>query len=566
MTRSLYSGRDSIAGARWSAARRTRPLGTSLISLLLAMYVLLLANASFWRSLWNAMAPARLADFQLLLAVAGMLLALFWMLFALVGWRHMAKPAWIALIAVAFGAAYFMDSYGLVVDRVAIQSVLETDAREASEWVSWRMLPYVLAALVPSVWLVRVRLQVGSLPRELAAKTLIVVAVVAVIGSGVLLNFQRLSSLARNHRQLQHMINPTTVVQSVYGYARRQVAPRPTSVIPVLTDATLGPSWTKEARKRVLVLVVGESARASSFSLLGYERATNPRLAQADTIAFRHVHSCGTSTAVSLPCMFTDLGEARYSELAGRGRESLLDVLKRAGLASMWFDNNTGSKGVAARSGQVSVAEDRDPAYCAAHGCYDDILVDRLRRILDDPQPPTLIVLHQKGSHGPSYFERYPPAFRRFQPTCDSNELADCTREQIVNTYDNSILYTDHNLAGVIDALRQRQDRLDSVMLYISDHGESTGEKGIYLHGAPSFMAPDEQTRVPMILWFSAGFPQRFGIDTDCVREREDSALSHDVLFHSVLGLLDVRTHGYRASLDLLAGCRPPIARMPPLT
>ncbi len=533
-------------------------LSTSVASLLLAAYVLLLANVSLWRSVWHALAPVTPADAPFVFTVAVMLLMLFWMVFALLGWRGVAKPAWVTLLAITFSAAYFMDSYGLVVDRVAIQSVFETDPREASEWFSARMLPYVVGALIPTIWLLRLQLSFRPWTRELVAKAGVIVLVVTVIGSGILTYFPKLSTIARNHRELQHMINPTTVLQSVYGYARRLVAPRPTTVIPVLTDAKLGSSWTGAARRRLLVLVVGESARASSFSLNGYTRETNPRLAQENVINYGDVHSCGTSTAISLPCMFTDLGETNYTDLTGRGRESLLDVLKRAGLASLWIDNNTGSKNLAARSGEVSVAADRDPKYCGEQGCYDDILVARLRDVLDGKEPPAVVVLHQKGSHGPSYFERYPPEFRRFTPTCESNELDDCTREEIVNTYDNSILYTDHNLAGVIEVLREREDRLDSAMIYVSDHGESTGEKGMYLHGAPSFMAPLEQSQIPMVLWISPTFSDRFAIDTGCLREHRGSSLSHDVLFHSVLGLLDIQTRGYKRPLDIFAGCRLP--------
>jgi lipid A ethanolaminephosphotransferase len=267
------------------------------------------------------------------------------------------------------------------------------------------------------------------------------------------------------------------------------------------------------------------------------------------------VRSCGTSTAVSLPCMFSDLGQARYSDGAARARETLLDVLAHAGLQALWIDNNTGSKHIAWQQEEDFLAESQDARRCNAAGCFDEILVDELRRRLAAGAPPALIVLHQKGSHGPSYFERYPPAFRRFTPTCESNELEDCTREQIVNTYDNTILYTDHVLGEVMDALRAHQGDLDSAMLYIADHGESTGEHGFFLHGAPDFMAPPEQTRIPMLLWLSTGFGADTGLDRACIAEHATRPYSHDHLFHSVLGLLDVQTRDYDPRLDLAQGC-----------
>lgn len=528
------------------------------VALLLASYVLLLCNRSFWGTLQRALGPASLADLPLLAAVAVALLALLWILFTLVAWRWIAKPLWILLLLLAVVAAYFMDSYGLVIDRLAIQSVIETDTSEASEWISLHMLAYLLLAAVPSLWLLWLPLRFPSWHRDLLGKLLGILLAVAVIAAVLMLNFQQLSSMARNHRELGHLIAPTNVLQSLYGYAKRRSGADMAagSVATVAPDARRGPSWEQGERPRLLVLVVGESARASSFSLLGYPRVTNPRLASEGTYNFGNVSSCGTNTAVSLPCMFSDLVQANYSQSRFRARESLLDVLQRAGVRTQWLDNNTGSKHIALRTGEVSLAQAQDQAFCNASGCFDSILLDRLRTLLDSGQPRELIVLHQKGSHGPSYHERYPAEFRRFTPTCESNDLGDCERQQIINTYDNTILYADHNLAEIIDLLRIHANAFDSAMLYVSDHGESTGEGGMYLHGAPAFMAPEQQTRVPMILWLSDAWAQRDAIDRSCLQHEQSKSLSHDYLFHTVLGLLDVATEIYRPDLDLLANCR----------
>ena len=532
---------------------RRRALGTPLASLLLAAWVLLTANAAFWSRLWHALAPIAAADLLLLGGLGIILLAVLWSLFALPAWPRVARSAWALLLLLAATAAYFMDTYALVIDRAAIQSVFETDLHEAREWASWRMLFYLALAAAPLLMLTRVRLRFAAWPRELAGKLAIVSVAAAAIALGMVLAFQPLSSLARNHRELAHLLNPTGALRAVYGYTRRRFA-APMQRAPVGADAHPGPSWRDAPRPRVLVLVVGESARAQSFGVLGYARATTPRLAASDAIAFSDVHSCGTSTAVSLPCMFSNLGQAAYSDGAGRARETVLDVLAHAGLRAVWIDNNTGSKHIAWQQEERFAAQDAER--CNAAGCFDEILVDELRRRLAAGDPPALIVLHQKGSHGPSYFERYPPAFRRFLPTCESNALERCTQAQVVNTYDNTILYTDHVLGEVIDLLRAHQRELDSAMLYVADHGESTGEHGFFLHGAPGFMAPPEQTRVPMLLWLSSGFGAGTGLDRGCVAARAAWPFSHDHLFHSVLGLLDVRTRDYDARLDLAYGCR----------
>ncbi|MNN33616.1 Phosphoethanolamine transferase EptA [compost metagenome] len=160
------------------------------------------------------------------------------------------------------------------------------------------------------------------------------------------------------------------------------------------------------------------------------------------------------------------------------------------------------------------------------------------------------------GSHGPAYFKRYPPAFEKFTPVCRSNDLSACSRESIVNGYDNTLLYTDYVLSSLIDLLRKNESRLDTAMLYLSDHGESLGEYNLFLHGTPYLLAPDQQKHVGMLAWFSEGYRQSFALDDACLRQRSGEPLSQDNLFHSMLGLLEVRTRSYDPGLDLFAACR----------
>jgi lipid A ethanolaminephosphotransferase len=320
----------------------------------------------------------------------------------------------------------------------------------------------------------------------------------------------------------------------------------------------------------VFVLVVGETARAANFSLLGYPRMTNPELARLGVTAFRDVHSCGTSTEVSVPCMFSPYGRADYDERRIRNSEGLLDVLARAGYAVKWLDNQSGCKGVCKGAGVEyrKIDPESDATLCTAGECFDGVLVRELAAELSKVRQDTVIVLHMMGNHGPAYFRRYPPEFRRFTPDCATAELRDCSREQVVNAYDNAILYTDHVLAGVVNALTAHEGELDSAMLYVSDHGESLGEGGLYLHGLPYSIAPGTQTHVPLLTWQSHGFAGEMGLDVRCLGTHAGDPLSHDNLFHSVLGVLDVHTRVYRPELDLFADCRHSVnsryARMSP--
>jgi lipid A ethanolaminephosphotransferase len=317
----------------------------------------------------------------------------------------------------------------------------------------------------------------------------------------------------------------------------------------------------------LVVMVVGETARAANWQLNGYAKATTPELAQLGTppvINFKDVTSCGTNTETSLPCMFAPVGRRDYDESRIRGSQSLLHVLNRAGVGVLWRDNQSGCKGVCEGLPQEEVLQLNPPGLCADGRCMDEALLlgldERLKAASAAGTKPgtQLLVLHQLGNHGPSYFRRFPPAFKRFTPQCEHDDLRKCSTEEIVNAYDNALLYTDHVLARLIQQLRAAQDRVDSVVLYVSDHGESLGENNLFLHGLPYAIAPDLQKRVPMVMWFSSGAEASTGVDTTCLQRRATQPTAHDHLFHTLLGLVDVKTALYEKDWDLAKDCRTP--------
>lgn len=193
---------------------------------------------------------------------------------------------------------------------------------------------------------------------------------------------------------------------------------------------------------------------------------------------------------------------------------------------------------------------------CGEDGCFDEILLFRLQEYINKLDQDAVIVLHQQGSHGPSYFKRYPKAFAQFQPECNKTDVYNCSYEEVVNAYDNTILYTDYFLSRVIDLLKLNSQTHDTAMLYVSDHGESLGENGVYLHGLPYMFAPQQQTHVPFILWLSENFSRDQDIDTACLRRQQNQPLSHDNILHSVLGVMGVQTRKYIEKKDIFSGCQ----------
>ncbi|WP_271412088.1 phosphoethanolamine transferase [Pseudomonas sp. Q1-7] len=527
------------------------------LAFLASLLLLSIYNLPLWRHLF-AIVPADADGLGMRIAFGVMVLAIFTFVLALLSFRRIFKPLLIVLFLVSSGVAYFMSQYGVMVDANMLRNVAETDVNEVRDLLSFKLLLFVLLLGVLPSWLLwRLPVRHQSLGRELAGKLVLALGSVAVLGAVALANYQGLASLLRNHHELRLLVVPSNYLNASYGYLREQWAVASEPLRQIGTDARKSAAWDTHQRKSLTVLVIGESARAENFGILGYDRDTTPRLRNEPGVtAFRNVRSCGTETAVSVPCMFSNMGRADYDAAQARSQEGLLDVLKHAGLKVDWRDNQSGCKGTCDRVAQENVSHAKDPDLCRDGECHDEILLKDLQAYIDNLKDDSVLVLHQMGSHGPDYAKRYPARFETFTPVCNSNALNDCSRQSIINAYDNTLVYTDYLLSSLIDLLRQNQDKVDTAMLYISDHGESLGEYNLFLHGTPYLLAPDQQKHVPLLTWFSDGYRQDFALDTACLAAERDKPLSQDNLFHSVLGLLQVRTEEYRGGLDLFASCR----------
>ncbi|AGI24521.1 hypothetical protein H681_13255 [Pseudomonas sp. ATCC 13867] len=519
-------------------------------------------NLPLWRHLLD-ITPAGWSGRLLVGAFALLLLVCFNLILTLFAFRGVLKPVLGALLLLSAGVAYFMNQYGVLIDVEMLRNVLETDPSEVRDLLSFKLGAYLLLlGALPVALLWRLPIAYRPWPRELLSKAGVGVASMLMIGGIALGNYQGLSSMLRNHHELRFQITPSNTVGALFSLAKGKTVASHAPLRPVASDAERSASWRAHPRKSLTVLVVGESARAENFALNGYGRDTNPRLsAEQGVINFSDVHSCGTETAVSVPCMFSDLTRQHYSDSEAKSQEGLLDVLKRAGFQVLWRDNQSGCKGTCDRVSFQDMSHSKDLALCGDGECHDEILLKDLQAYIDGLDRDTVLVLHQMGSHGPAYYKRYPKDFEKFTPVCQSNDLSACSRDSIVNGYDNTVLYTDHVLANLIDLLRSNQSKLDTAMIYMADHGESLGEYNLFLHGTPYVLAPDQQKHVGMLAWFSEGYQQSFALDGACLRQHSAQPLSQDNLFHSMLGLLEVRTRTYNAGLDMFAGCREPSVR-----
>ncbi|MBL0797907.1 phosphoethanolamine transferase [Pseudomonas sp. B7] len=527
------------------------------VTLFASAFLLAGFNFVLWQHLFDITA-ADGKGIALRIAFGVMIFAAYNIVLTLLAFRPVLKPVLTLLFMVSAGVDYFMSQYGVMIDAGMFRNFAETNATEVRDLLSLKLLAYIFfLGVLPSWLLWKVPVNYRRWHRELLSKVVVSVASVAVIGGVALANYQGLSSLFRNHHEIRLMLVPSNYIGASAGYLREQVASVHQPFVTIGEDAQRNAAVQNHPRKSLTVLVVGESARAENFGILGYGRDTTPKLdKEAGLIAFTDVHSCGTETAVSVPCMFSNMGRKNYDASKAKNEEGLLDVLKRAGIDVIWRDNQSGCKGTCDRVTLQDVSNLKDPALCANSECRDEILLQGLQSFIDHLDKDTVLVLHQMGSHGPEYFKRYPKEYEHFTPVCESNALNNCSRESIVNGYDNTLVYTDHVLSSLIDVLRSNQDKVDTAMLYLSDHGESLGEYNLFLHGTPYMLAPEQQKHVAMLAWFSDSYQKSYSVDTHCLQMSRDKPLSQDNLFHSMLGLLEVQSKVYQPDLDMFAGCR----------
>ncbi|MBD8643889.1 phosphoethanolamine transferase [Stenotrophomonas sp. CFBP 13724] len=524
-------------------------LSTEALIALASLFFAIAGNGLFWNS---AMATHP-GSLRYALSLLLLLLGTHAFLLGLLVWRWNAKVVVSTLLMLTMLASHYMGRYHIYLDADMLRNVLATDRRESSELLTASLAGPLLLGLVPTLAVWRLQLTDRRWTGALSWRAGFLLLAAGVAVGGALLSFQEISALMRSQREVRYLATPANVLlglpRALRGDNLVQRAPK----LPIGVDAQ-AMHHASGSRPRLLLVVLGETARAQNWGLNGGSRQTTPELAQKPVINFPDMHSCGTSTEVSVPCMFSPWGRVDYDEKKIRAHQSLLHVLDHAGIGVLWRDNQSGCKGVCEGLPLQSLADATTPGLCANGRCLDEILLQDLPAQARAKPGDRVIVLHQLGNHGPAYFERYPPRFRRFTPTCDTVELGRCTREQIANSYDNALLYTDHVLAQAIGTLQGMED-YDTALIYVSDHGESLGEKGLFLHGIPYAIAPEEQTHVPMTMWFSPSFARNRGLDLACVRQRAGRYTDHDALFSSVLGLMQVRTALYAPQRDLFAAC-----------
>ena len=526
------------------------PYSITLIALLTAAFIVIFDNRLFWHNVATKLGVESFLQSSLMLSSGALLILLFTAVFLLTSFRPTFKPFLLCLLLIAATVSYFSDSYGVIIDKSMVHNILETDFQEARELFTWPLLWHLLLyGFLPAALVLLAPIRYPQRFRGLLFRAGMVVACLAIIVSLFVTSYKEFVLFGRANRELQVFINPTYPIYAFQKVLKKKYFAHddePLQVIAADAVRNDGPQPT------VVILAVGETARAKELGLNGYSRNTTPFTSDLGVINFSDVNSCGTATAESVPCMFSSLDKDNFSRDKASRLENLLDILQRTGVKVVWRDNDSGSKGVADRVTYEDFSKKGDERFCDDSNCYDEVLLDGLGDLIRNNKGDLLVVLHLKGSHGPSYYKRSPSDHKLFLPECTQDNVQDCSQQTIVNAYDNTIVYTDYVLSKVIDLLKAQNS--NTAMLYLSDHGESLGENGIYLHGLPYALAPSEQTHIPMLFWASPEFLDSHHLSKASLLAKQHEPLSQDNLFHSLLGLFDVKTAVYQNSLDMFAG------------
>ncbi len=525
-----------------------KSIGQTKLIIFVAVFWLLLANGRFFGQVL-AVYPVNLSNSVFLLSLFIVFSCVNVLLLALLCWRYTAKPVLMVLLLVTSATAYFMDSYHIIIDDVMLDNIIKTDTAESLDLLSLKLFFYLTFLwLLPALWVYRVAIVQPPFRTALWEKLQLMAGALALAVGLIVLLGQFYAPFFREHKPLRFYSNPSYYLYSLGKYLSQSTKQN----LPLKSIGLDAKISSTDAYRELIIFVVGETARADHFALNGYPRPTNPLLSQQQVISFSNVWACGTSTAVSVPCLFSIYGRDDYDPEQAHATENVLDILQRVGVNVLWLDNNSDSKGVAERVPYESYkTPDKNPM-CDSE-CRDVGMLSHLQAYINaHPKGDIFIVLHQMGNHGPAYFKRYPPQFEKFTPTCQTNQLEQCTPEQINNSFDNAILYTDYFLNKTIELLKKNSQQFEAILFYISDHGESLGENGLYLHGLPYFIAPDAQKQVPLILWFSDSFDNYHENHVLGLKQKSQQLYSHDHVFHTVLGLLEIKTDVYDPKQDII--------------
>ena len=508
-----------------------------LVCVFLSIYTIVFTNSSFLKFLTNQEINHSM-QVQIILFVFAFNL----LIFAIVLLPVIFKILVAIILMISTIVDYFMRQYSILLDGEMLCNVFYTDISEVAELINPDLIiTLIIKFAIPSLILMWMPITwIKGLVKNIMHYVISVSAAIALLCCSIAVEPKTFNFINMNSLFFKTSVVPFNFFcasGSLLGKQKVNEAFDKSS----LNDVKIG-SLINTAKKKVFIFVVGESVRSGNFSLNGYDKSTNPLLKDIkNLISFTDVTACATSTFQSVPCLFSSKTGTDF-KIKENSVVNALDIVAKAGFKVRWYENNSESYGAAIRHEII----DLDPIKQ-----FDGAFIDILKKEIEVSNQDLFLVFHTIGSHGPLYHKRSTEETKRFFPECNSNQFNRCSDQEIVNAYDNSIIYTDYVMASLIKLLDR--DDIDAALLYIGDHGESLGEYGVYLHAFPYSIAPKEQLKVPFILWLNDSFIINNNIDFEALSRFRNWQLSHDHIFHTTLGLLGIETNFLDHKLNLTA-------------
>ncbi|MDU8885385.1 phosphoethanolamine--lipid A transferase EptA [Yeosuana sp. MJ-SS3] len=484
----------------------------------------LLFHFTFFKFVFNNLDYKSLNGITIIISLVILMLVLnafvFYLIFFLS--RYVGKLLLVLFFIINAIAIYFINTYNVIIDETMIGNVLNTNYEEASSFFSLRLIMYLIVlGIIPSIIIIKIKTLKVPFKKFLKTFLLTFVFVLAVVFA----NTSNWLWIDKNSTELGGLVMPWSyVVNTSLFYIHKSQENKKEILLP---NAKI-----KDAKKSVAVLVIGESARSENFSLYGYERPTNPLLSKTENVYSFNATACATYTRAGIKCILEHTNTKKLYEV-------LPNYLYRNDVEVIWRTTNWGEPPIHIKNFYNKKDLRKN---CEGDTCnYDEILLNGLKeQILASNKNKIFIVLHTSTSHGPTYNKKYPKEFERFKPVCSSVELGKCSREELINAYDNTIIYTDYILSRLVDNLKQLK-AYNSMMLFVSDHGESLGENNLYMHGIPASFAPKEQLEIPFIVWLS----------DSSKKLKPYEVLSQNHVFSSVLNFLAIESPIYNESMNI---------------
>lgn len=493
-------------------------------ALLMSIVNFLFFHLPFYKFVFNSVDYKSLNGVIIIVGLIILMLVVNFLVFYLICYlsRYVGKSLLVIFFNINAIAVYFVNTYSVIIDESMMSNVINTNFEESSSFFSFKLILYLIfLGILPSIYIVKVKTFKANLKQFSVTISLTLLFILILVFA----NASNWLWIDKNSKTLGGLAMPWSYsVNTGLFYAHKHKKNQKEIILP---NATI-----TNNEKTIVVLVIGESARSQNFSLYGYKKNTNPLLSKRENLYHFDANSSATYTTEGVKCI---LAHKYTSDLY----EILPNYLYRNNVEVFWRTTNSGEPPV-----HIQYYQNRNDLmpYCKGEMCnYDEVLLAGLKeQILASKKNKILVVLHTSTSHGPTYSKKYPPQFETFKPVCNSVELGNCSHSELINAYDNTIIYTDYILNELINNLQQLKG-YKSTMIFVSDHGESLGENNLYTHGLPLSIAPKEQYEIPFIVWVS---------DSSKVL-KPNKILSQSHVFHSVLNFLSIQSPIYDESMNI---------------